>query len=180
MNKLPNHTTLKEWANVIDAIGEGRQIILIRKGGLADPKFGVEAERFYLYPTYFHQGEQDPRTTVEVTHWAEVVKTWSVRDLEVLGRLEPFVVMPRDTLVTRYKFRPDQALHIIAVRGWKLPQPVTVRYADAYGGCVSWISVDDEIDVTGSASVLSEDELTRKIAEIDAAVTPVASGERRL
>ena len=44
MTKLPNHTALKEWASAIDALGRGAQVILIRKGGIADPTFGVEAE----------------------------------------------------------------------------------------------------------------------------------------
>ena len=53
MNKLPNHTALKEWSTVIDALGRGDQVILIRKGGIADPPFGVEADRFYLFPPTF-------------------------------------------------------------------------------------------------------------------------------
>jgi hypothetical protein len=43
MTKLPNHTALKEWSNVVAALGRGEQVILIRKGGIADPSFGVEA-----------------------------------------------------------------------------------------------------------------------------------------
>ncbi|HEX7829441.1 MAG TPA: DUF1802 family protein, partial [Thermoanaerobaculia bacterium] len=50
MNKLPHHTALKEWSNVVAALAHGTQIVLIRKGGIADPTFGVEADRFYLYP----------------------------------------------------------------------------------------------------------------------------------
>jgi len=48
MKKLANHTALKEWSTVIDALGRGDQVILIRKGGIADPSFGVEAVQFYL------------------------------------------------------------------------------------------------------------------------------------
>jgi hypothetical protein len=168
MNKLPNHTALKEWSNVIESLGRGEQVILIRKGGIADPQFGIEAERFYLYPTYFHQGETDPRTSVEITHWVEVVRTWAVRDHELLERLQPFVDIPRETLEARYRFRPDQALYVIAVRAFALPAPAGIRYHDEYGGCRSWISVDDEIDVTGSRPVLSEAELQAKLESIDA------------
>src|SRR5215213_9459949 len=107
MNKLRNHTALKEWSNVIEAIGRGEQVILIRKGGIADPSFGVEAREFYLYPTYFHQGESDARPSVTITHWCEIARTWEVRDLELLYRLETSVAMPRETLETRYRFRPD-------------------------------------------------------------------------
>lgn len=171
MNKLPNHTALKEWSNVIESLGRGEQVILIRKGGIADPHFGIEADRFYLYPTYFHQGETDPRSSVAITHWVEVVRTWSVRDMELLERLQPLVDIPRATLEARYRFRPDQALYVIAVRTFALPRPVDVRYREEYGGCRSWISIDDEIDVTGSTPVLGESVLQAKIETIDALLT---------
>ena len=169
--KLPNHTALKEWSNVIDALGRGDQAILIRKGGIADPEFGVEAGRFYLYPTYFHQGESDARASVAVGHWCEVARTWSVRDLQLLQRLETMVVMPRATLETRYRFRPDQALHIIGVRTFALLKPVEVAFRPEYAGCLSWISVEDEIDIDGSRPVLSEATLQMKFAEIDSVLT---------
>ena len=168
MNRLPNHTALKEWSSVVAALGSGEQIILIRKGGIADPSFGVEADRFYLYPTYFHQGESDARASVTITHWCEVVRTWTIRDAESLARLEPLVVMPPETLDARYRFRPDQVLYVIAVRTWRLAKPVEVGYREEYGGCKSWVSVDEEIDVNGSSAVLSEAELKAKIESIDA------------
>ena len=85
MNKLPNHTALKEWASAIAALGRGDQVILIRKGGIADPHFGVEADRFYLYPTYFHQ-QQDEPSEVTITHWCEVVRTWRTTDVDAKNR----------------------------------------------------------------------------------------------
>lgn len=163
MHKLPNHTALKEWSNVVAALGRGEQIVLIRKGGIADPSFGVEAERFYLYPTYFHQGESEARRSVTITHWCEVVRTWSVRDEESLAKLARAVVLPYETLEARYRFRPDQALYVIAVRTYTLAQPCEVRFRDEYGGCKSWVSVDEEIPIDGSTPVLQEIELQARV-----------------
>jgi len=171
MNKLPNHLALKEWSNVVAALGSGEQVILIRKGGIADPTFGLDAERFYLYPTYFHQGESDARASVTITHWCEAVRTWSIRDLDLLYRLAPLVVMPLETLESRYRFRPDQALNVIAVRTWKLATPVDVVFKEKYAGCLSWISVDEEIDIDGSTPVLTDAELDAKLKSIDAMLT---------
>lgn len=168
MNKIPNHTALKEWSNVIAALGRGEQVILIRKGGLADPHFGVEADRFYLYPTYFHQGEVDARASVSITHWCEVVETWSVSDADALSRLAPFVVIPRETLDARFRFRADQDLYVIAVRAWTLAQPHQVVYREDYGGCRSWVSIDEEIDIDGSTPILGDEELRAKIEAIRA------------
>src|SRR5713101_1868887 len=116
--KIRNHTALKEWSSVIAALARGEQIVLIRKGGIADPKFGLEATRFYLFPTNFHEGGGQPPSDVPITHWCETVRTWEIHDLETLLRLQPFVVFDRATLETRYRFRPDQAIHVIAVRAY--------------------------------------------------------------
>jgi hypothetical protein len=168
MNKLANHTALKEWASVIEALDRGEQVVLIRKGGLADPTFGLEADRFYLFPTNYHDAGGGEPTHVPITHWAEVVRTWQVRDLETLHRLEPLVALDRATLDTRYKFRPDQAINVIAVRAWRLAKPVRVAMTEAYAGCRSWVSLDEEIDVDGSLPALGDAELLAKIESVDA------------
>jgi hypothetical protein len=167
MNKLPNHTALKEWASAIDALGRGEQVILIRKGGIADPAFGVEAERFYLFPTNFHDGGGEVPRAVPITHWCEAVRTWRVRDFEALVRLEPLVVFDRNTLETRYRFRADQAIHVIGVRTYRLARPATVAMHDAYAGCRSWVSVDEEVDIDGSEPVLTDAELSSRLAKVE-------------
>ena len=166
MNKLPNHTALKEWASVIDALGRGEQIVLIRKGGIADPKFGLDADRFYLFPTNFHEGGGQPPAAVPISHWCEAVRTWEVRDLDALLRLEPLVAFDRKTIETRFRFRPDQAAHVIAVRTWALPKSVTVPLTDAYAGCRSWVSLDEEIDIDDSRAVLTDEQLQSKIDQV--------------
>jgi hypothetical protein len=150
-------------------------MLLIRKGGIADPSFGVDDERFYLYPTYFHQGESEARPRVEITHWCEVVRTWTVTDRDMFDRLAPLVVLPQETLEARYRFRPDQAVYVLAVRTWELARPAQVQFRDDYGGCRSWISVEEEIDISGSVPVLNESELQAKVDEVDALLTAVAS-----
>jgi hypothetical protein len=168
MNKLPNHTALKEWASVIAALARGEQVVLIRKGGIADPKFGLEAPRFYLFPTNFHQGGGPPPSAVQITHWCEVVRTWEIRDLDTLLRLEPLVVLDRATLEMRYRFRPDQAVHVIAVRTYQLERPARVPMTEAYAGCRSWVSLDEEIDIDGSRAVLGDADLKARIESVDA------------
>lgn len=156
---------------MIGALGRGDQVILIRKGGIADPKFGVEAERFYLYPTFFHQQQSEPEE-VTITHWCEVVRNWRVNDLETLYHLEPLVVMSRETLETRYRFRPDQALHVIGVRTFALPHPQKIHLKPEYLGCRSWVSIDDEIDVDGSLPALNESELQERLSVVSSQLSP--------
>lgn len=167
--KLPNHTSLKEWSSAIDAIARGEQVILIRKGGIADPTFGLEADRFYLYPTYFHQPDAAPRDgRITIRAWAEVVRTWRVHEVAALEKLAPLVVFSPEALAERYRFRPDQALHVFGIRAWRLPQPHVIEDKAEYAGCRSWISIDDEIDVDGSERVLGASELASRLDAIDA------------
>ena len=63
---------------------------------------------------------------------------------------------------------------MIALRTWKLAAPAEVRYRDEYGGCRSWISVDDEIDVDGSTPVLGEAELRAAIETVASLLTVAA------
>ena len=55
----------KEWASVCDALLDGRQTIILRKGGVSEgtaPGFFVpEHSEFWLYPTWVHQAEQGVR-----------------------------------------------------------------------------------------------------------------------
>ena len=67
-------------------------------------------------------------------------------------------------------FRPDQAVHVIAVRTWALRQPVQITMTEAYAGCRSWVSLDEEIDIQGSRPVLSDSDLQAKIEEVSASL----------
>jgi hypothetical protein len=171
MNKILNHTALKEWASVIDALGSGAQIALIRKGGLADESFGVEAQRFYLFPTNYHDGGGGEAVHVPITHWAEVVKTWQIRDAAMLPHLEALTILDSAAIETRYRFRPDQAINVIAVRAYRLANPVDVAMKPEYSGCRSWVSIDEEIDIDGSVAALRDDALDAQINAIDVLLT---------
>jgi hypothetical protein len=167
MNKIPNHTALKEWKSVIDALGSGAQIVLVRKGGLADQSFGIEAQRFYLFPTNYHDAGGSEPTHVRITHWAEAVKTWQIRDAAMLPRLQALTILDDAAIETRYRFRPDQAINVIAVRAYRLAKPAEVVMKPEYSGCRSWVSIDEEIDIDGSVAALSHEELQGQINAID-------------
>jgi hypothetical protein len=171
VNKIPNHTALKEWASVIEALGRGAQIVLIRKGGLADPSFGVEAQRFYLFPTNYHDAGGAEPSHVRITHWAEVVRTWQIHDAAMLPRLEALTILDAAAIETRYRFRPDQAINVIAVCTYRLENPADVVVKSEYSGCRSWVSIDEEIDIDGSVAALNDDTLDAQINAIDMLLT---------
>ena len=52
--RSPASIALKEWAALVAAIGEGKQTILLRKGGIREGPFEPVSSSFYLFPTSFH------------------------------------------------------------------------------------------------------------------------------
>ena len=50
-------TALKEWSVAIDALAQGKTILLLRKGGIKESqgKFSAEANQAVLLPTFEHQ-----------------------------------------------------------------------------------------------------------------------------
>ncbi len=171
--KIPNHTALKEWAAVVSAIASGDQLLLLRKGGIAEPSFDVEASSFYLLPTYLHQKEKQFKpemlrhftetdrgnvnpSELPIDGWCEVVRQWQISDLSQLERLAPFLIFTNATILERFRFRPDQAVHVVAVRGYRLPASVLVQSRDEYAGCRSWVSVEEEISIDGSTPAMED------------------------
>ena len=51
----------KEWAAICEALSAGRQIIILRKGGIHEGRegFRVQHREFWLYPTNFHEAAND-------------------------------------------------------------------------------------------------------------------------
>ena len=52
--RSPASVALKEWAALVAAVGEGKQTILLRKGGIREGPFKPVSSSFYLFPTAFH------------------------------------------------------------------------------------------------------------------------------
>src|SRR5271168_558864 len=94
---------LKEWAAVCAALGEGRQIILLRKGGIYESagEFEIEHRQFVLFPTYLHQNAEmvkerereklrevkaEPET-IEISLAGEITDIVPVSDRAAMDRL---------------------------------------------------------------------------------------------
>jgi len=102
----------KEWAAVCRALAEGRQSLILRKGGIAEQggTFRPEHERFWLYPTYFHEqqrkglkpefvplidaaeADRPPPGVLRLTYFAEVTGVRFIDRLEDALALDPLHV----------------------------------------------------------------------------------------
>ena len=81
----------KEWAVVIDALGRGDQILIFRKGGVAEGRggFQVDHPEFLLFPTRFHQQRESvlPAAQERFDRMAPDVSKKSILRLEYIARV---------------------------------------------------------------------------------------------
>lgn len=188
---------LKEWAVVIEALKSGEQIVLLRKGGILDPGFDVEAPIFFLYPTYLHQSQPQIRPPflpilekvekgkpkggkIEITSLAQVVDSKETSDPEILKKISEKTIYTPETLLDRYRlFRPEESIKILSVRTYLLDQPRTIQERKSYRGCRSWIDLEETLEVGKPHAVLSEVEFQKRCKEIRHILTPSTSSPQR-
>lgn len=170
-----NSVALKEWAVICHELAAGRQIVLLRKGGIREPSggFALEHREFFLFPTYVHENTDEvvPRvraTLAEVATaappggilrlhlYATVESVTGVENLESLRRLDGQHALAWPAVERRFHYRRP-GLHVIALRVYRLPRALEVPSLFRYDGCRSWVMLDDELPVTGAVPVLSDD-----------------------
>ena len=59
----------------------------------------------------------------------------------------------------------ERELHVLLLRTYRIPRPVTVRVRDDYGGCRSWLEITRDLPFEGTP-VLSDEEFERASEEI--------------
>lgn len=174
---------LKEWAIAVDALEQGKTIMLLRKGGIHEQggRFKVAHDQILLYPTYEHQqpfllkpdyaAQVTPVTsgwhpeTIRIGSWAEITDILSVSD-EPIATLLPFHIWNEQFISDRLKWKPRQPLYILLLRTYKLAQAQIIPYRSEYGGCKSWIDLAEPIAIDDAVPVLNDAAYTQLVAEI--------------
>jgi hypothetical protein len=175
---------LKEWAVAINALEHGQTIMLLRKGGIHEKngRFQVAHEQILLYPTYEHQQAcmlkaeyasfVSPVTSgwhpemVPISSWATITDILPVSDESIVNALFPFHIWNEHFISDRLKWKPRQAMYILLLRTYKLPQVVEIPYLHEYGGCKSWIDLAPTIPIQDTNAVLSDAHYTQLAHEI--------------
>ncbi len=150
----------KEWQVICDALAEGRQSVLLRKGGIHEGRegFSFAHDSFYLFPTKFHaqlnhvrEGKFTPEREWQegdlfaITHYAEALFAVTITDPEKLGALFPYHVYTGETLRERFEWQgkgmASGSIHLAFVRVCRLKEPIEIRYEKKFGGCRSWLEI---------------------------------------
>ncbi|MDF2716825.1 MAG: hypothetical protein K0R28_3750 [Paenibacillus sp.] len=178
---------LKEWAVAIRALAEGRQIVLMRKGGIVEEtrEFRLESPSFWLYPTYEHQKrellkeEAQPSLAetlegwspladrAEVSCFAEVAADIEVTSQEQLDRIRDYHIWTDRFAEERLKWKRQKPLHILLLRVYKLDFPVQVPILESYSGCKSWLRLEGEFAPGSMKPVLDDARFGQQVKRIE-------------
>lgn len=180
---------LKEWAIAVDALVEGKTIVLLRKGGIREQggSFAIEHPQVWLYPTYEHQKphllkpEYADRVTpvasgwhpeqVEIQAWATITHALQVSDAGAIEALLPFHIWNLQFVEERLKWKPKTPLSVLLLRVYRLPQAQTIPYSPTYGGCKSWIELESSLPASAARPVLSETEFLSQVEQVQQALS---------
>ncbi|PKB80048.1 MAG: hypothetical protein BZY88_10150 [SAR202 cluster bacterium Io17-Chloro-G9] len=186
---------LKEWAVTVDALAQGQQILLIRKGGIHEEgkDFRVIHPEFLLYPTYEHQREDllkdenqeqlrgllgQPHNDEEIrfSHWAKVEELVEISQQEPVDALFPHHIWTKEYAQSRLHWKPMVPLAIMLMRVYRMEQPVTVPFLPEYRGCTSWVDILTNVELGKIEPVVSDENFQRMVDEIKGCLEmPVAS-----
>ncbi len=175
MAKITCNVALKEWAVTGEALARGRQIVLLRKGGLLDEdgSFSLEHGQFWLLPTWLHQekslvkaeqrdlfdlaqptaGETVREPLIRYFARAEAVWRLEERD-EAKLRAAPHIY-GQSYLDLRFNYQAGKPLLCAALRVWELESPLRYTMRPQDMGCRSWVEMASPLE--GAAHPVLDD-----------------------
>lgn len=174
----------KEWAVAVNALEEGKTILLLRKGGIKEEgnRFKVAHNQILLYPTYEHQQPDllklqyasgvkpvpsgwHPQT-VRIGAWAEITDILLVSEESAVKALLQYHIWNEQFVSDRLKWKPRVPIYLLLLRTHRLVQVSEIPYLPEYGGCKSWIDLSEPISFKGAVPVLSDAEYAQQVAAI--------------
>jgi len=148
---------LKEWSAAVHAMLDGRQRVLLRKGGIGEKRFDVAAPEFLLFPTVAHSHAERVRpehhdllepARPDSTDSGVTLRAAATRAAVAVERVEGLAAI-RDLHIwtdasvqaDRLDFRPKHRLTVLVVQVFPLLEPIELPRLPEYRGCRSWVQV---------------------------------------
>jgi hypothetical protein len=179
-----SNIAFKEWAVVVEALGQGEQMIILRKGGIHEERgqFHADHREFWLFPTQFHEAERSIipskhpvlrslaatalKDLVDIQYYAVVDAVLRITDSAVLARLQGHHIWNEQTLHERFEFGREPGLNALLTRVYRRPAPVRLPLRESYGGCKSWLELEQGLSTEGLTPVLADVDYNRQGEEI--------------
>jgi hypothetical protein len=174
-----NSAALKEWSAAVHALLDGRQTVLLRKGGIGEKRFSVAAPEFLLFPTIAHShavrvrpehrdlleaaAADSTETAVTIRAAAKVVAAVEVKRPEAIDDIADLHIWTAESVRTdRLDFRPKHRLTVLVVQAYALTAPVELIRIPEFAGCKSWVELTAD---ASRAPAVHDDATLQRIAE---------------
>ena len=151
----------KEWDIVCKALEEGRQSLILRKGGIHEGRegFSFAHDEFVLFPTRFHaQGDYVKIPGVEAKpEWelgdkvvieskVMVKRAVTMTDWNEVALFDDQHIWTEETIRDRFfwegKGMASGSIHVAYVEIEKLKDPLRFAYAKSHWGCRSLVEIN--------------------------------------
>ena len=186
---VTSQIALKEWAIVVDALARGDQLLLIRKGGIRDPKgaFQLDHREFFLYPTWEHQQEEAlrpefrdrfkelaaevPSRSLPLSVYVGVAFCGEIRDPKALAGLERYHIYTPEFFEERMRYKPATPTLVVVVRAYRLNKPIAIPIQPEYAGCRSWVPLAQPLEIGETTPVVDNQPFRRALEEMSSALS---------
>jgi hypothetical protein len=156
----------KEWSYIVDALGKGKQSIILRKGGISEEggDFVVKGTKFLLLPTLYHQAEEiikpqwlpflkgdkfnTPDNKAKILYYVEVVDAKLITDYSIVKKLDQYHAWKDEIIQERFN-RWNKSVHLLVTQVFELLTPVEIEMTPEYAGCKSWVELKEEVEMLG-------------------------------
>jgi hypothetical protein len=101
---------------------------------------------------------------------ADVAAVWQVHDLDALRGIEREHGLAWSAVEGRFNYRGVLGVQVVAVRVSRLAATADVPEIRRYAGCVSWVELDDDVDVSGAAPVVPDAAFGARLARLHSAL----------
>jgi hypothetical protein len=173
----------KEWESVCSALGDGRQTIILRKGGIDEGPAGFKPEHhvFWLYPTHVHEAQQGVQAgtahvgppsdgTVRVGLLAVVSWIGRIENEGDLQRLEGHHIWTPETVLKRFHYRAP-GLWVLVARMFRRHDLMLIPITPEHAGCKTWVPLDPPLSTDGLRPVLDDETFQARLRSLQAALT---------
>ena len=107
---------------------------------------------------------------MRVAHVADVVALWTVTNLERLRAIEGEHGLAWNAVESRFRYRDNPVVQVVAVRVSALREPVVVPELRRYQGCVSWVALENPVVVADATPAVDDATLRARVARIEGAL----------
>jgi hypothetical protein len=172
---------LKEWATIVKALEQGKQTVILRKGGILETAsgFNIKSKKFFLFPTWEHQETKHVKPEFhdflndvlnkkpdegfnKITSYAKILYEKDIECNDIINDLSSFHVWSDEYIQERRNWMPEKPIKAIFLKTIKIPE-FNLSLKPEFSGCKSWIELNSNFQEGESA--LKDNEIEQKLQE---------------